>query len=285
MRLRGEVCRSLTPLCHSRRSRSLDQTFGAFDSVAVSMVSHAKFANMTWPFVSLPNFAVKMSKVLPLSDAFGLAVIPVVTPENREAWEEYSVMNDGWINESMAVQETWDGYSGPIVYSSMKNEKIHDDFNEIPANVRYFFRPLHRWPTYRIARRYLIVASLPSQSLDDANLAKLSGYCQCKCCVVALQTAAYHPRCARCGLISFEACLELPCCFLCHLPSPVLLRLQTTYTYNYDWQAANPEPILLSLEEHKVGGCQRKSVAVCRCHPSLTLSSFPAIRLLSRNPS
>jgi hypothetical protein len=109
------------------------------DSVAVALVSHAIFANETWPFVTLPNHAVRMSKILPLSDAFMATFLPKVTPENREAWEKYSVENDWWVNEATAVQETWDAYSGPIVYNGTKNEFIHGDFDVVPANERLVF--------------------------------------------------------------------------------------------------------------------------------------------------
>jgi hypothetical protein len=85
-----------------------------------------------------------MSKLLPLSNAFTVTVLPIVTPENRAEWEAYSVANDGWVDESTAIQATWDGYYGPIVYGGEKNREIHGDFDVIPANERYV-REIEAW--------------------------------------------------------------------------------------------------------------------------------------------
>jgi hypothetical protein len=115
---------------------SLDKTLGSFDSVAVTLVSHASATGQRWPFVTLPNFAVRMSKVLPLTDAININLVPIVTQAQRAEWEAYSVQNDGWVNEGMAVQEKWDGYHGPVVYNGTKYGTIHGDFGDIEQNLR-----------------------------------------------------------------------------------------------------------------------------------------------------
>jgi type II secretory pathway pseudopilin PulG len=73
---------------------SLDKSFGLLDSLAVLYVSYAKMSNQTWPFVTMPDFAIRLAKILPLTDAIAVNVLPVVTAENREKWEAYSVAND-----------------------------------------------------------------------------------------------------------------------------------------------------------------------------------------------
>jgi hypothetical protein len=115
---------------------SLDRTLGALDSLAVTMVSYARDENITWPFVTLPDFGVKMAKLLPLTDACVITVLPIVYPEKRKEWEEYSLLHQGWVNESMVIQETWEGYYGPIIYDWKPHVTIHGDNGDIEKNVR-----------------------------------------------------------------------------------------------------------------------------------------------------
>jgi hypothetical protein len=116
--------------------QSLDKTLGLLDSIAVAYVSHAQANNDTWPFVTLPNYALKMAKVLPLSDAFVLSMVPIVTPKQRGDWEAYSVAHDDCVDESMAIQASWGKYNGPITYHGLPNRKVHGDDGDIAPNVR-----------------------------------------------------------------------------------------------------------------------------------------------------
>ena len=116
---------------------TLDTTMGSFDGIVATLVSTARDGNHSWPFVTLPNFAFRMSKVLPLSNAIYLSVYPVVTPAQRQEWEEYSFKNQFWVNESMAVQETWKGYHGPVIYDWVPDPVIHGNFGPVPYNERY----------------------------------------------------------------------------------------------------------------------------------------------------
>jgi hypothetical protein len=114
---------------------SLDQTLGSFDGLAVALVSHARETNQSWPFVTVPDFAVRMSKLLPLTKAININILPIVTPKQRSDWEAYTVRNDGWINQGMVVQEAWDGYYGPVVYNGTQLGTVHGDFGDIPRNT------------------------------------------------------------------------------------------------------------------------------------------------------
>jgi hypothetical protein len=50
-------------------AKSLEQTVGALDGLAATLVSHAAHSNQSWPQISLPDFAIHASKVLPISNA------------------------------------------------------------------------------------------------------------------------------------------------------------------------------------------------------------------------
>ena len=78
-----------------------------------------------------------MAKLLPQTDAITLAILPIVKPELRDAWEAYSIQNDEWVNQSIAIQDNWDRFYGPIVYDWEKYGTIYGDFGDIESNVRY----------------------------------------------------------------------------------------------------------------------------------------------------
>jgi hypothetical protein len=115
---------------------SLHRTLGLLDSLAVTYLSYARDHNDSWPFVTLPDFGARMAKLLPLTDAVSISLLPIIHPDVRTEWEAYSLKNDHWVNESIALQETWDGYYGPIDYGWEPYGYIHGDSGDIEANIR-----------------------------------------------------------------------------------------------------------------------------------------------------
>jgi hypothetical protein len=116
---------------------SLLRTLGLLDILAVAYVSHAHNQNETWPFVTLPDFGARMAKLLPLTDAIYLGFLPLVLPKQKEAWEAYSVETDKWVNQTIKLQETWDGFHGEIDYGWQPYGVIFSDDGDIEANIRY----------------------------------------------------------------------------------------------------------------------------------------------------
>lgn len=113
---------------------SLERSLTALNAFALAYVSHAATvtayngnsndANTTWPFVTLPNFALIASKLLPLTDGVFVSMQPIVCPAQKAQWEEYSLQNDYWVNETLNVQEVWSGYYGVINYNWRKVPQI-----------------------------------------------------------------------------------------------------------------------------------------------------------------
>jgi len=95
--------------------RTIDDTLGATDAFIVKLVTYAKYSNSTWPFVTMPSFALHASKVLELSEAIHVSVKPLVRADQRERWEEYSAKNDVWIQESLDIQENLEDWRHPII--------------------------------------------------------------------------------------------------------------------------------------------------------------------------
>jgi hypothetical protein len=116
---------------------TLEKAMGAFDVLAVTLVSSAQTLNQTWPFVTMPNFGVHVAKLLPLSKAMYIQLTPLVTPENREQWENYSLQHKDWVDNVIQIQENWKNYYGPNVDKWSAHGIIHGDFGDMPYNLTY----------------------------------------------------------------------------------------------------------------------------------------------------
>lgn len=94
---------------------SLDYTLGAVDSFVVNEVSVAKALNWTWPFVTIPDFAVGASKLRGLTRATIVGQYPLVTDATRYKWENYSMANEWWVDEVLEVQRNDETFLGTNV--------------------------------------------------------------------------------------------------------------------------------------------------------------------------
>jgi hypothetical protein len=115
---------------------SFQKTLIAFDSLSATLVSYAESSNSTWPYVTIPHFAVRAAKMLSNSNLLYVSVLPLVKPQDRVAWEDYSMINDYWVNETMDLQAEWSGYYGPVE-TNWTAGPTSDGFNVLPYNLRY----------------------------------------------------------------------------------------------------------------------------------------------------
>lgn len=77
----------------------------ALTAFAETMVSFAKASNMTWPMVTIPDFEKRGRRVLEMTSLISLLYCPVVTEDERSAWETYTQNSQWWLRESLAEQE------------------------------------------------------------------------------------------------------------------------------------------------------------------------------------
>jgi hypothetical protein len=89
---------------------SLVSNLGMLDSFAAGSITIANITNQTWPFVTLPDFAIHAAKLRALSDGLYVSLQPVVNNEQRLPWEKYARENSGWVNESRLLQESDEYY-------------------------------------------------------------------------------------------------------------------------------------------------------------------------------
>lgn len=109
---------------------ALDVKLAAIDAFVTSIVSFAKATNMTWPFVTVPDFAIRASKVRGLAHAMSISQLQVVWNElDREMWEDnYVGQNNGWVQEGIDVQRTDPAFQGDL---SIPDYEGNDGINGI----------------------------------------------------------------------------------------------------------------------------------------------------------
>lgn len=108
----------------------LDRALIAVDSAIVAMVSFARFTNQTWPFVTIPNFELRMAKLRSLCKSIFIQNYMVVLAHQRDEWEIYTSENNAWVNESIYMQAHNPNFHGPIVFDYETYDFIHDYDNQ-----------------------------------------------------------------------------------------------------------------------------------------------------------
>jgi hypothetical protein len=93
-------------------SETLYTTMGAVDSYIVSLMSLCKSTHQSWPFVSVPDAAVRLSKLRSLSKGVFVQQAHIVAESQRLAWEKYTANHNAWVNESLVLQTTDPNYYG-----------------------------------------------------------------------------------------------------------------------------------------------------------------------------
>jgi len=77
----------------------------SMDSFATSLTTMAMATQQQWPFVTFPEFEAMGTQVRAIVGSDYLGLYLFVTREDRLEWEDYSVENVGWLNDSYAYQQ------------------------------------------------------------------------------------------------------------------------------------------------------------------------------------
>ena len=104
---------------------ALDVSLGAVDAFALGLVSFARYANKTWPFVALPDFGVRSAKLRALSKSVHLGFYPIVATEQLREWEAFAAANNAWVNETIQVQAHDETFPGDIIYDWEPLDFVH----------------------------------------------------------------------------------------------------------------------------------------------------------------
>ena len=71
--------------------QNVNSSFTAIESFAVTISSFAASSNMTWPFVTVPNFAARADRLTKETKGFLVSMAPLVQADQRQEWDDYSL--------------------------------------------------------------------------------------------------------------------------------------------------------------------------------------------------
>lgn len=111
---------------------SIEGSLEVLDTFAATAISSARSSNQSWPFVTIADFAIRASKTRASSDGLCIFFQPVVTPKEREQWEEYAWKNQGWVNETKKIQEKDTNYYGEVTYDIPAMRSIFNYTGDVP---------------------------------------------------------------------------------------------------------------------------------------------------------
>jgi hypothetical protein len=92
----------------------------------------------SWPYVTLPNFDIRATEAEELTGIGLIVYAPLVTTESLQAWEAYSVANQGWI------QDDWNYRDASVDVGNISPTVYYQNASSIPATVE---RHLPVWQT------------------------------------------------------------------------------------------------------------------------------------------
>jgi class 3 adenylate cyclase len=79
--------------------------FNLYKGEALQMTTSAISSGQEWPFFTLPFFAAEAELLIDQTKTHPyFALHPLVTESQREQWEEYSVENQGWVQDAYAFK-------------------------------------------------------------------------------------------------------------------------------------------------------------------------------------
>jgi hypothetical protein len=113
---------------------NLQTNLGAMQSFAALMIAIAKQTNQTFPFFTMPEFALKAARLLTLTSGIQISIQTIISSEKRLEWEAYSMANEWWVNETKAVQELDPFYYGEVPYGVPNPGQIWDYAGVVPYN-------------------------------------------------------------------------------------------------------------------------------------------------------
>ena len=85
-------------------STQLGKNIAIVDSFALVLTLYTRTSGSKWPFVTLPDSALSMSKVRSHTKSSLFTILHLVSDETRSSYEQYVLRNHQWANETVSVQ-------------------------------------------------------------------------------------------------------------------------------------------------------------------------------------
>jgi hypothetical protein len=129
----------------------LDFNLGLADSFGVDEINSADDSNQTWPFVTTKRYAVRAAKLRSLTNALLVNTYPVVRADQREAWENYSVTNDAWVDQGLRVQTMDKNFKGVTLDTWTRSKSIYANSGDVPHQAGDYYPT---WQTSPVVPRF-----------------------------------------------------------------------------------------------------------------------------------
>jgi hypothetical protein len=124
---------------------AVERRLEAINSMATAMTSYSLDTKQKFPFVTIPHFELRGSDLRVQADATNILWLPLVTDENRVAWEEYALINRFQIDEAFLEdekgRERQDDYFGLTNSSSTGTRGLQQSQQENMLNDGTGYRP------------------------------------------------------------------------------------------------------------------------------------------------
>jgi hypothetical protein len=113
--------------------------YASIASMALTVTSYSLDTGETWPFVTIPHFELRGEQLLGLSGAKYISMGVLVNESDKEQWHNYSVANQGWVQQGLDVQGNGAIASDIAPYIQYRGSGAeHDGEGGYDTNVNYF---------------------------------------------------------------------------------------------------------------------------------------------------
>jgi len=89
--------------------------FRSLDSLRIAISSSVHTAGSSWPYVSLPDFDLRADSIRRLGGLLSVSLHPLVSLDQKERWQDYSVSNIDWLEQSINRTASHNGTSTAAV--------------------------------------------------------------------------------------------------------------------------------------------------------------------------
>ena len=114
---------------------AVERKLGAMDTVSTTLTSYALSTGAKFPFVTFPDFDVRMASTRIQADGIYLMWMPIVTDEQREEWVNYTVQEQGHLLPEYFREESLRQQQDAAFGYGNEERKLHGNHNEYHPEI------------------------------------------------------------------------------------------------------------------------------------------------------
>jgi hypothetical protein len=99
--------------------------FALMQQLSAAVTSAAVMTGSVFPNVTLPHFEVTAGYADEMGGIMAAAFAPLIKNEEQSEWEEYAVLNQGWLAESARLKRVQPGYRDDPLHGTIQDHE-HD---------------------------------------------------------------------------------------------------------------------------------------------------------------